>query len=114
MSFLAQGPATAPEGVVGLECFGPVGLIRSLAVSSGARGRGLGRALVSAIEADARAAGVAELYLLTTTAEGFFSKLGYVRIARDDAPLAIASTTQFSALCPSSAVVMRKALIAAG
>ena len=93
-----------------MERFGPVGLLRSLAVSMGARGRGLGRALVSAMEDEARAAGVADIYLLTTTADRFFSKLGYVRIGRDEAPVAIRSTAQFSALCPSSAVVMRKSV----
>jgi amino-acid N-acetyltransferase len=96
--------------VAGLERFGPVGLLRSLAVSTGARGRGLGRALVSAIEDEARSSGIADLYLLTTTADEFFSRLGYVRIARDETPVAIASTAQFSALCPSSAVVMRKSM----
>lgn len=111
VSFLAEGPPNDPNGVIGLERFGPVGLLRSLAVSAGARGRGLGRTLVFAMEDKARASGVADLYLLTTTADGFFSRLGYERIRRDQAPEVIASTAQFSALCPSSAVVMKKAII---
>lgn len=110
VTFLAEGSVSQPDGVVGLERFGAVALLRSLAVSTGARGGGLGRALVSAVEDEARASGVTDVYLLTTTADGFFSKLGYVRIARDRTPVAIASTAQFSSLCPTSAVVMWKAL----
>ena len=36
-------------GVVGLECYGDVGLLRSLAVSPEVRGRGLGVKLVQAL-----------------------------------------------------------------
>jgi amino-acid N-acetyltransferase len=48
--------------------------------------------------------------LLTTTAAAFFEKRGYRRLARTSAPAAIRATTQFSALCPSTATLMVKAM----
>ena len=41
-------------GVIGLESFGTVGLLRSLVVSADARADGIGRQLVAALEALAR------------------------------------------------------------
>ena len=85
-------------------------MLRSLAVAETARGCGCGKALVQGIEATARSRGVANLYLLTNTAETFFARLGYRTIARADAPEAIRTTEEFSSLCPDSAVVMVKTL----
>ena len=95
-------------GVVGLERYGEVALLRSLVVTEKYLGRGLGKRLVAAAERLAAEAGVRSIYLLTTTAEAFFEYLGYKRISRDEAPAAIRSTREFSSLCPTSAVVMVK------
>lgn len=105
--------ATRPAfgGVIGLERFGEVGLLRSLAVRRELRGRGLGVALVRAIEALASRSGVRSLYLLTTTAEAFFAANGYARLERDRAPEAIRGTSEFSSVCPKSAVFMGKRLL---
>jgi amino-acid N-acetyltransferase len=103
------GPALA--GAVGLEVLGEVGLLRSVAVDEAHRGLGLGKRLVEAMEEHAREAGVRELYLLTTTAEGFFAGLGYQKISREQAPTSVAATAQFAELCPSSSCFMVKALI---
>jgi amino-acid N-acetyltransferase len=108
--FLAAGPSAAPEGVVGLELFGEVGLLRSLAVAVPARGRGLGAALVAAAEAAAREAGAGQLYLLTTTAADFFAARGYAPARREDAPEAILTHPQFTGLCPASAALLMKRL----
>jgi amino-acid N-acetyltransferase len=93
---------------VGLEVFGRVALLRSLVVSPEMRGQGLGVQLTSAAEALASQSGVESIYLLTTTAEEFFRARGYRILARSDAPAAIQGTTQFSALCPSTAILMVK------
>ncbi|KAF1722972.1 arsenic resistance N-acetyltransferase ArsN2 [Pseudoxanthomonas wuyuanensis] len=98
------------SGIVGLELYGDVALLRSLAVSKAARGNGLGNALVAHAERHAAQQGVHSLYLLTTTASGFFGNLGYRSAARETAPAAIAATRQFSNLCPSSSAFMVKAL----
>jgi N-acetylglutamate synthase-like GNAT family acetyltransferase len=94
-------------GTVGLEVFGSSALLRSLAVALPSRGAGLATRLVAAIAERAHQLGVRELWLLTTTAEAFFAKLGFRTVSRAEAPLEIQSTREFRALCPASAVLMR-------
>lgn len=95
-------------GLIGLERFGTVGLLRSLVVREDTRRGRLGRKLVAAVETAAQAAGIDELWLLTIDAERYFDKLGYEIADRDAAPDAIRDTQEFSALCPGNAHVMRK------
>lgn len=83
-------------------------LLRSLVVCREMRGQGLGVQLTSAAEALASRSGVGAIYLLTTTADESFRARGYRILARSEAPAAIQSTTQFSALCPSTATLMVK------
>jgi amino-acid N-acetyltransferase len=94
--------------VVGLELHGYCGLLRSLAVTPRCRGEGIGGALLAHAERAAVMHGVKELYLLTTTAEQYFSGRGYEVVDRATAPAAITRTRQFSDLCPSSSVLMVK------
>jgi len=108
--FLVHGTDEAPDAVVGLELYPPIALLRSLAVASNVRGRGLGRALLADAERYARSHEVKDLYLLTTTAERFFARAGYECVARESAPPAIRETQEFSTLCSASAVFMRKRL----
>ena len=108
--FLVLRDADQLGGVVGLEVFGAVALLRSLAVPTSRRGQGLGTRLAEAAEDHARSLGVAALYLLTTTAESFFARRGYRRIDRADAPAALHATAEFASLCPSTAVCMVKEL----
>lgn len=96
--------------VVGVERHGAAGLLRSLAVAPDARGLGFAGILVYAAEHWAADQGIATLYLLTQTAEAFFARRGYLRLARERAPPAIAATTQFAGLCPGTAAFMAKAL----
>jgi N-acetylglutamate synthase-like GNAT family acetyltransferase len=63
---------------------------------------------VTAVERLARNLGLHEVFLLTNTVEAFFAQLGFDGIPRDDAPGPIRESEQFRALCPASAVVMRK------
>ncbi|MCU0560726.1 MAG: arsenic resistance N-acetyltransferase ArsN2 [Desulfobacterales bacterium] len=108
--FFGCGSEGRLEGVVGLELYGTVALLRSLAVAAAQRGLGLGSRLVEHAEGYARGKGVKSLYLLTTTAEAFFRARGYVRIPREDAPGAIEATGEFSGLCPVSSAFMVKHL----
>jgi len=94
--------------VVGLELYPPFGLLRSLAVAPTFRGRGLARELVAFAESFSASQGVESLFLLTTTAEEFFVRLGYVPASRSIAPQAIKATSQFSGLCPSSSAFLSK------
>jgi amino-acid N-acetyltransferase len=108
--FFYAGPATAPTGVVGLEIFGDVALLRSLVVSPSRRGTGEGTLLLRHAEDAARSRGVREVYLLTTTAEGFFGKHGYQRAARESAPASIRGTREFAGICPASSAFMMRTL----
>ena len=109
-NFLSCGDNGTLDGVVGLELYQPVALLRSLAVASRSRRRGVGSTLLAEAERYARLREVKEIYLLTTTAERFFARSGYERILRDAAPQAIRETQEFSSLCPASSAVMRKRL----
>jgi amino-acid N-acetyltransferase len=108
--FFGLGTKEEPEGIVGLEVFSTVALLRSLAVVSLRRGAGLGSKLLAHAEDYARNLGITSLYLLTNTAEAFFKHRGYKVTGRDDAPLAIRQTKEFSAICPVSSTFMVKHL----
>jgi amino-acid N-acetyltransferase len=108
--FFGLGAKEEPEGIVGLEVFNTVALLRSLAVASSRRGAGLGSKLLAHAEDYARNLGIKSLYLLTNTAESFFEHRGYQSTARDDAPSAIRETKEFSEICPVSSVFMVKHL----
>jgi amino-acid N-acetyltransferase len=98
------------QGVIGLETFGKIALLRSLVVSADARGAGIGPALVTALEVACLANGVEELWLLTIDADRFFKKLAYTTRDRVDAPDVIQSTEEFAGLCPGDAILMSKKL----
>lgn len=97
-------------GTIGLEHDGTVGLLRSLSVEQGKRGRGYGEQLVLFLEEKAKEKGIRSLYLLTTTAAHFFSKRGYLTVSRSEVPLFIQQTSEFRLTCPASATVMKKDL----
>ena len=94
----------------GIEVHGSHGLLRSVVIEDSVRGNGYGTALCDGLEAEASAANVETLYLLTTTAAGFFADRGYEEIERTDAPAAIQRTAEFDELCPATAVCMKKSL----
>ena len=95
-------------GVAGLEVCCEHALLRSVAVSAAWRSRGLGRALVSRIIADAEARGIRALYLLTTTADRYFPHFGFEPITRDEVPADVQTSGEFQGICPTSATVMRR------
>jgi amino-acid N-acetyltransferase len=108
--FFFCGPAAAPTALVGVELCGASALLRSLVVRPEHRSAGLGAELVEHAEAYARAGGARALYLLTTTAEPFFARLGYTIADRARAPREIAATREFADICPASSVFMAKRL----
>ena len=97
-NFFFSGSSETPGGLVGLELYGAVALLRSLVVSEEQRGTGAGSRLLSHAEQHARSRGVRHLYLLTTTAEGFFFKRGFICEDRQAAPSAIRATREFADL----------------
>jgi amino-acid N-acetyltransferase len=101
-------------GVIGLEHYEDGALLRSAAVHPGGRGAGTGAALVRGVLDAARASGITDVYLLTTTAERWFPRFGFARIARADVPAGVRSSVEFREACPASAVVMHMRLSEAG
>ncbi|OGP65772.1 MAG: hypothetical protein A2169_11510 [Deltaproteobacteria bacterium RBG_13_47_9] len=93
-------------GVVGLEMYGKIGLLRSLAVASSYRGRGVAKALYTRILEYGHSQGIEALYLLTNSATDFFSRLGFAIEERNHVPESIRMTREFQDLCPSTAVCM--------
>ena len=84
--FIVAESDGAIVGSAALEVCCDNALLRSVAVAPEWRSRGLGRALVSRVIADAEARGLRALYLLTTTAEHYFPSFGFEQIAREHVP----------------------------
>ena len=97
-------------GVAGLELYEASALLRSVAVRSDWRGTGLGRELVDRLLSEARERGIHDVYLLTTTAEHYFPRLGFGCISRDQVPEGVRSSAEFTGACPDSAVCMQRTL----
>jgi len=97
-------------GIAGLETHGNNGLLRSVAVRKHSRGKGVGRVLVNAVLADARARGLMKIYLLTDDASDYFEQLGFQIVDRDDVETAVKTSVEFTEACPDSATVMRKTI----
>lgn len=107
--FVVAEEAGSIIGVAGIEACGIAGeyaLLRSVAVAPTWQNRGLGRALVTRTIAETEARGAKALYLLTTTAEGYFPTFGFHATARDTVPDDVRATAEFQGACPASATVM--------
>ncbi|MEK9161919.1 MAG: arsenic resistance N-acetyltransferase ArsN2 [Chloroflexota bacterium] len=94
-------------GCAGLEIYGECALLRSVAVSAGERGKGLGIKLVRQILDRAKEDRIHTIILLTETAQNFFPKFGFRIIKRDDAPAPVKESVEFKGACCESAVTMR-------
>lgn len=97
-------------GVVGLEKFQNLGLLRSLVVKKSFRNKGYGTEICEKMIDYAKKENFSELYLLTLSAKEFFEKLGFYSVNRSEVPDPIQSTAEFSSLCPASAVCLKFAL----
>jgi len=109
-SFVVADDNGAIAGAIGLEKYGSAALLRSAVVDEKSRGSGIGRKLVEQLLQRAEEAGVDELYLLTTTAEDYFPRFGFIRTSREDVPDAVKSSAEFRGACPDTAVVMTRRL----
>src|SRR5690349_2464795 len=110
--FVIAESGGAIVGTAALEVCCDNALLRSVAVASEWRSRGLGRALVTRVIADAEARGLRALYLLTTTAEQYFPSFGFHQITRDEVPADLRQTQEFAGACPASAIVMCRDCVA--
>ncbi len=97
-------------GAADLELYADGALLRSVVVDESAQHQGLGQRLTEAALALARTRGVSSVFLLTTTAHGFFPRFGLERIERENVPESVRQSVEFRSACPASAVVMRTQL----
>lgn len=93
-------------GSGGIEFYGNLALLRSLAVSPELRGQQLGKQIVADLLNAARENKIFEVYLLTQTASFFFQKLGFKPVNREQVPEAIQKSSEFATVCPTSAEVL--------
>ena len=108
--FLLARQEGALVGVAGIELYREVGLLRSVAVRPDHQGKGIARKLVEQLLANADTKELEAIYLITTTADHYFDRYGFAVVNREQVPEAIQQTKQFSGLCPTSAVVMKRDL----
>ncbi len=97
-------------GVIGLERYDKSGLLRSLVVDKNYRNKNVASALVAGLEKVADSLELDSIYLLTETAPNYFERKGYKRIERNEVPLPVQSSSEFSTTCPVSAIVMKKSM----
>ena len=98
-------------GFGGYQLLGRDALLRSVIVLPDRRNRDYGRQLTSALLNRLRIEGCDRAWLLTTGASEFFERFGFIAQPRSAAPLKVASTREFAALCPASAVLMCQSLV---
>ncbi len=106
--FRFEGRDEVPVGFGGLEILGADALLRSVVTLPPLRKRGIGAAIVNALEAEAALHKCRAIYLLTSGATAFFARLGYATCARAGLPSAIRASRQFAELCPGDATAMMK------
>jgi len=95
-------------GCVGQERYGDVALLRSLAVSPSLQRSGLGQSLTTRLLDEARANGVREFVLLTTTARDFFVRhFGFAEAERGPFNEAFANSPEWCLPRCSSAACLR-------
>lgn len=93
-------------GGYGLEVYGDDALLRSVVLASDQRGFGYGRMLVKHALEKATELGVANIYLLTTTAADFFMTQGFKVTDRQHVPPAVGNSIEFKDFCPDSATCL--------
>lgn len=103
--FKAQSSDGRTVGFSGTErCAGDY-LLRSVVVLPDRRGEGFGRGVVDATLASLDHTG--DVFLATTSAAPFFTRIGFSEVQWDSVPAAVLATRQLSSICPSSATIMK-------
>lgn len=93
-------------GTGGLEIYGDYGLLRSLSVKMGIRGKSVGTNITEYLIDEAKERKLKSIYLLTENAHGFFEKRGFKDVPRDQIPEPLKASSEFSYVCPTTAVAM--------
>ena len=93
----------------GLEVHGVFGLLRSVVVIPEYQRHGFARSLCDTIINQASQLNLSAVYLLTETAERYFTKLDFAIVPRENAPIDIRNTQEFKETVPrvSNSYVLR-------
>jgi amino-acid N-acetyltransferase len=94
-------------GLAGLETYGQVGLLRSVAVDSNHRSQGFGQDLVESVIRNARSRGISTLYLVTDNATTYFERLGFQTVDCDKVDEAVKTSVEFTEICRSATAMKR-------
>lgn len=94
-------------GCAAIEMYNSSALLRSVAVDNSYRGKGVGLELTKQSIDLSLSNNIKEVFLLTETAENYFTKHGFNKISRSEAPIEIQQSEEFSAICPQSASVLK-------
>lgn len=90
----------------GIELYEQHGLLRSVVVALPYRGQRIAERLVRERITGSAREGICALYLLTMTADTYFTRFGFEPIDRKDIPLAVKRSHEFTVACPASARAM--------
>lgn len=106
--FVVVREAGRPVACACLDDHGEAGLLRSVAVAPKRRGGGLARAMVVALLERARRRGHRAVYLLTSTAQGYFERFGFRPVERARVHPAVLTSDQFGERgeCTTSTVMV--------
>jgi amino-acid N-acetyltransferase len=96
-----------PVGFGGVEVHGRAALLRSVLTLPPLRHVGMGAAIVSALETEARALNCQSVYVVTSPLRDFFARLGYEACVSDNVPEQIQSTGEFARRA-ANAIMMSK------
>lgn len=108
-AFVARDGA-AVVGCSALETYEDGALLRSMVVAPAAQGRGVGKRLTEAAVSLAQSVRMPAVYLLTTSAESYFGKLGFTVVTREQVPASVKESIEFRSACPATAIAMWKPL----
>jgi N-acetylglutamate synthase-like GNAT family acetyltransferase len=95
-----------PVGFGGLEIHGAAALLHSIITLPSQRGRGIGGAIVAALEAEVPRH-CRNIFLLTAEPD-FFARLGYAETTRNKVPKPIQTTPHFEALVASATIMVKR------
>jgi amino-acid N-acetyltransferase len=88
----------------GLEVYGQVALLRSVATQPAFRGQGLARRLCAQALSEAARLGVRHVYLLTETASGYFARhFGFQEVPRSELDPRLGASEELRGACPDTA-----------
>ncbi|MCE5284473.1 MAG: GNAT family N-acetyltransferase [Pelosinus sp.] len=97
-------------GILGVLCEGKKALLRSFAVRSPYRSKGIGGSLVTAMLQALKSQNIQEVYLLTETATDYFKQIGFFCIDRIVMPENMLKESGLDQACPCSSKGMKYVL----